>query len=245
MSLYWKQSLIIGGIYWLFSLVLIWQGSWGALITDCVLSLLLLLFLLPLNILVPIKRIDNMMIRHPITATMLASVGWIPYFTAVMIIIASVFAIVEMEYLEKVMTIVVGVEILRKFLTVVIVFAVLVAVLVYGKSIAGQLDDKYNLIAVKKLPTVDLLKSKPVKMDTEKEVQQNRKVSTKSVKKVVADKAAVKAVSKAKAKSAAKQVSKKSKVSKVAASKAVNKKTTKNNVVKKAASKKAGAKKKA
>ena len=261
MSKYWKQSLIIGGIYWLFSLILVWQGSWAALITDCILSVLLLLFLLPLNKLVPIKRIDKMMVKHPIVATMLASVGWIPYFTAVLAIVASVVVLIDMEYMEKVMTIVVGMGILRSFLAGVIVFVTLVAVLVYGKSIAGQLDDSYKVMAVQKANALvkttvvkneqvvarNVRKVKEKKVDVKKTIKKAKVQKAKAEpKKSVAGKDAVKAAPKKKT-TAKNLATKKKEVTgkKTTSQKTAVKKSPKKVVDKKTTQKKTSVKKKA
>lgn len=227
MSLYWKQSLIIGGIYWLFSLILVWQGSWEALIADCIISVLLLLFLIPLNLLVPIKRIDNMMVKHPIVASILASVGWIPYLIAVTVIIASTVVLINMEYMEKVMTIVVGLEILRKFLAAIIVFTVLIAVLVYGKSIAGQLDDNYEVITFQKSKANNVLENKQNVVNAkkiEKKTTVKQEIKTTEKKKTTAKKSTAKKAITPKS-TAKKTVAKKSVKAKNTAKKTVAKST--------------------
>jgi len=150
MSIYWKQSLIIGGIYWIISLFLGWNNSMAALLIDFGLSLFLLIMLLPMNKMVPIKRLDSLMNNHPMAATWLASVGWVPYFSAMVAVIASIAALiwkadVNSEVLENIISVVVVVGFGKNLVAAVVVFAVTIALLVYGKSIAGQLDDNYNL----------------------------------------------------------------------------------------------------
>ncbi len=229
MSNYWKQSLVIGGIYWLLSLLLELGGSWELLLVDLVLSLLLLLFLIPMNKLVPIKRVDNLINAHPVATTMLASVGWLPYFTALLVIVASIAAIVmhadtNEENLVMIMKVVISVGLMRKFVAVVVSFVVLVLVLVYGKSIAGQLDDHYKIVAKNKKETSSKV-AEPSKVTEEKVV------AKKPAKKVVEKKATVKAT--AKKNVAKKAAPKKEAIKKATTKKAATKKVASKKVVKK------------
>lgn len=241
MSNYWKQSLVIGGIYWLISLVLELSGIWSLLLVDLGLSLLLLLFLIPMNKLVPIKWVDKLINRHPIASTMLASVGWLPYFTALLIIIASIAAIVlhadsNDENLAMIMKAVVYVGTVRKFLAIIISFVVLLAVLIGGKSIAGQLDDRYKVV---------VKSNKPVKDEAVKVVANANKnaVKANTEAKIVTPKAVVKKTT-SKKPVAKDKSAKKVAVKKVATKKAVNKKTAVKKVeVKKTQTKKVAAKK--
>ena len=234
MSNYWKQSLVIGGIYWLLSLLLELGGSWELLLVDLVLSLLLLLFLIPMNKLVPIKRIDNLINAHPVATTMLASVGWLPYFTALLVIVASIAAIAmhadtNEENLVMIMKVVINVGLMRKFVAVVVSFVALVLVLVYGKSIAGQLDDHYKIVAKNKKETSTKVAETPKVV--EEKVVAKAAVAKKPAKKVAEKKVAVKAT--AKKTTAKKTAHKKETVKKAAPKKAATKKTALKKVVKK------------
>ena len=218
MSNYWKQALVLGGILWLFSLLLELWGSWGLLLVELGLSVLLLLFLIPLNWLVPIKWIDKLINKHPIVATMLASVGWLPYFTALLALISSgiaMFLSSESENMATLATVVVNVALLRKFVAVLVVMVVLVMLLVYGKSIAGQLNNHYKVLANATKSNIKVEASKVAEVKKEDKNQVVKKATTK---RTVATK-----------KKVAKPVTKKviKKVAKPATKKVVKAKTTK------------------
>ena len=96
MSSYWKQSLWIGGIYWIISQFFSMAGSLQSSLIDAGLSVLLLLFLIPMNWLQPIKGIDRAIRKAPVISTLLVSVGWVPYAIAVIITILTILTAVFM-----------------------------------------------------------------------------------------------------------------------------------------------------
>ena len=63
MSIYWKQSLLLGGMYWIISLILGYIDTFETYFTDFVLSLFLTIFLIPMNFIKPIKWLDKLMNR--------------------------------------------------------------------------------------------------------------------------------------------------------------------------------------
>ena len=59
MNNYWKQSLWLGGAYWIISLILAYINTFESYMTDFIFSLLLTIFLIPMIFLSPVKWIDN------------------------------------------------------------------------------------------------------------------------------------------------------------------------------------------
>lgn len=230
MSNYWKNALIIGGIYWLISVVLYWCGTMATLSTDAIMSVVMLLLLIPLNWLKPIKWIDKLMNKHPLIATFLASVGWVPYFIGLVFVLttAAVF-ISSMIWADKhgaimyySMITVNAITALRQFATLLLAMGSIIVALVYGKSIAGQLDDHYNV--KKKNENNEVAVAKAEVKDVKAKVKAVEKAIAKKApaKKTVAKKApAKKAATKA---PATKKTVVKAKVTKPAAKKTVAKK---------------------
>ncbi|MBQ8678077.1 MAG: hypothetical protein IJ529_06375 [Alphaproteobacteria bacterium] len=153
MSNYWKQALVIGGIYWVFSLFLYWGGIFGAtysmwaviaLLADALLAVVLLVFLLPLKWLAPIKRVDNFMHKYPRLATLLASVGWVPYMVAVTFLMALVATLATYTQgnpavRDSIFSVVDGLTTLRRFAMLLMIVTTLVAVFAMHKTIVGVL----------------------------------------------------------------------------------------------------------
>lgn len=224
MSNYWKQSLVIGGIYWLISLILYFYGTVATLSADAFLSVLLLLFLIPMKWLSPIKWLDKFMRKHPLIATWLASLGWIPYFIAIVFVLTTIVVFTASLLMEGKqglilywsMIIINWVTILRQFAALLIFVGTFVISLVYGKSIMGRLNDKYNVTSATKV-----VKSETVEV---KEVKPVPAVAPKAAKKAPLKKAPAKkaAVKKAPAKKA---LAKKAPAKKAAVTKKVVKKT--------------------
>lgn len=213
MNNYWKQSLVIGGFYWLISLFFKITGIWWVLLLDLGLSLLLLLFLLPMKWLVPIKRVDNCINKHPIISTMLASVGWMPYYTAIIFIIASaaaMFVYYDVASLEKMSGVFIftGFMVkLEKFTALIVVILTIIMLVGYKKSIAGPLSkccscrkEKSEPISEVKKVSASLKetaaktkKTTPVKKEatTKKAVTAKKVTATKKAKTATAKKAVV------------------------------------------------------
>lgn len=155
MSTFWKQSLWVGGIYWIISQVFTLMNTFEADMIDFAFSVLLTLFLVPMYFLVPVKAIDKMIKKMPVAATFLVSVGWVPYFIAMVFVISVVLTMVilmtgiltedyMMYYLINILPIVV---VVRQAMTILMVLVAAFAVLLHHKSIAGCLDKRYKLIA--------------------------------------------------------------------------------------------------
>ena len=227
MSNYWKQSLVIGGIYWLISLVLYFYGTVATLSADAFISILLLLFLIPMIWISPIKWLDKFMRKHPLIATWLASLGWVPYFIAVTFILTTIVVFVASVVMEQgqgailYWSMLIGgwIVAIRQFVTLILFVGTVVVSLVYGKSIMGKLDDHYNISSETKRVKVAETKVKveTVKTPAKKMV---KKVAKKSVAKSPKKKAPV-------AKKVAKKTTSKTVVKKPSA------KTAKKNVAKK------------
>lgn len=153
MSSYWKQSLWIGGIYWIISLVFWWSGSAEGNLIDVGLSVLLLLFLIPMNWLKPIKKIDEAIRKAPIISTFLVSVGWVPYFVGAMFVIGAVLSTIilmggsQNEYkIFSLFNVIIFAGALRQLIMALTVLAAALSVLVFKKSVAGCLDKHFTLI---------------------------------------------------------------------------------------------------
>jgi hypothetical protein len=207
MSNYWKQSLIIGGFYWIVSLFLKISGIWWIQLIDLSFSIVLLLGLIAFNWILPIKKIDTFINKHPVISTMIVSWGWMPYYSAVLFLIAAVTAVSvylgtsNIENIVILLTITKWAADLGRIALIVIISVVLFLLFVKGKSIAGQLDNSYKL---------GTSSPKETKKDADVETKQNVEVAaktkpapkkvvsakTKNAKKVTAEKQSTKKVSK-------------------------------------------------
>ena len=153
MSCYWKQSLWIGGIYWIISQIFTMTGSLVGSTIDAGLSLLLVLFLIPMIWLKPIKRIEETIKKAPIISTLLVSVGWVPYVVGVVYAISVVATVVIMmsgegyEYrLFNLFQIIIWTTNLRQLIMFLTVVVAILMILVARKTIAGNLDKHFKLI---------------------------------------------------------------------------------------------------
>ena len=152
MSIYWKQTLWIGGIYWVISLMFGWSDILALNLLDVCLSVFLLFFMIPMNWLQPVKKIDEAMRKSPVMSTFLVAVGWVPYFVGA-IFVVSVFAAVILagsepysdEKLFYVFNAVLWMSMIRQFLMAVAVLAAAVSVLAFKKSVMGCLDKHFML----------------------------------------------------------------------------------------------------
>ena len=154
MSIYWKQSLWLGGVYWVISLILSLINTPTSYFMDFACSLLLTLFLIPMNFLVPIKWIDKAITKMPVTATFLVSVGWVPYFVVLVFAISAMFAVVALvggfmtveEIIINLINPLSIVAVVRVMMTALAIIIASFYVLLYKKSIAGCLDKRFNLV---------------------------------------------------------------------------------------------------
>lgn len=153
MSCYWKQSLWIGGIYWIISQIFTLSGSLVGNTIDAGLSVLLVLFLIPMNWLKPIKKIEAAIKKSPIVATFLVSVGWVPYVVGIVYAVSVTASVLIMmsgegyEYrLFNLFQIVIWATNLRQLIMLLTVLMAVVAVLVGKRTIAGKLDKHFKLI---------------------------------------------------------------------------------------------------
>ena len=94
MSVYWKQALLLGGLYWIISLILAVVDTFESYFADFILSLLLTIFLIPLNFIKQIKWLEKMMKKLPITTTFLTFVGWVPYSSIVLFFVATIYSFI-------------------------------------------------------------------------------------------------------------------------------------------------------
>lgn len=246
MSTYWKQSLWIGGIYWVVSLAFYYAGTYAASLTDVAFSLLMVFFLIAMKWLSPIKSVEKAMKKAPVTATLLVSIGWVPYFVGGLIVVSSLYALALMvtgnlsDYtVFSLYNFLFIVEAVRQLVMILAVLAAVFMVVIWKKSVVGCLGKNYKLSGndACEMPMLDAAavqsaknmyackeKAKEVKEKTV-EVKVAKKTATQAKKKVV--------------KTAAK--ADKSKTVKKAAAKSTVKKKTGATV--KAANKKAAAKK--
>lgn len=156
MSIYWKQCLWLGGVYWIVSLVLSWINTPASYFVDFICSLLLTLFLIPMNFWVPVKWIERAIIKLPVTATFLVSVGWVPYFVVLVFVVSAVFAVTALvggfmtaeEIIINLIEPLSIIAVVRVMMTVLAFIIAVFFVLLYKKSIAGCLDKRFNLIGV-------------------------------------------------------------------------------------------------
>ena len=153
MSCYWKQSLWIGGIYWIISQIFTLSGSLIGNTVDAGLSLLLVLFLIPMNWLKPIKKIDEAINKSPIISTLLVSVGWVPYVIGVVYAVsvaASVWIMMSgdgYEYrLFNLFQTIIVVTNLRQLIMILTVLSAIFMILVGKRTIAGKLDKHFKLM---------------------------------------------------------------------------------------------------
>ena len=143
MSIYWKQTLWIGGIYWVISLMFGWSDILALNLLDVCLSVFLLFFMIPMNWLKPVKKIDEAMRKSPVMSTFFVGA----------IFVVSVFAAVILagsepysdEKLFYVFNAVLWMSMIRQFLMAVAVLAAAVSVLAFKKSVMGCLDKHFML----------------------------------------------------------------------------------------------------
>ncbi len=214
MSSYWKQSLWIGGIYWIISQCFAYAGTLSSNLTDTVLSVLLLVFLIPMKWIQPIKKIDAFIKRNPVISTLLVSVGWVPYAVAIIFLVnvAAAFVIVmyadNYEYqLLRLFQGIVTVTNIRYVITAVTLLSAVFMILVRHKSIAGCLDKHFKLIENKIVAAtlkagVEQTKAAEVEKKVETARPEVKKAVKTSVKKTTSKPKAKKAASKSKAKKA-------------------------------------------
>lgn len=154
MNSYWKQSLWIGGIYWIISQCFAYVGTYWSSLTDTAISVLLLLFLIPMKWLQPFGKIDCFIRRNPVISTLLVSVGWVPYVVAIIFVVNVIAAFVivlagpQYEYhLFTLFKVIITATDVRHVVTILTIIAAVFMVLVRHKSIAGDLDKRYKLVA--------------------------------------------------------------------------------------------------
>lgn len=153
MSIYWKQSLWLGGIFWIISLILWGIDTYSSYLTEFILSMLLAIFLIPMNFLKPIKFIEKAMKKLPIVSTFLTFVGWAPYFSVVVFLLSVIYGGIMvlgniMPIDGVVLTLITPLTILTVVKTSCIVFSFVLAafyVFVYKRSVAGCLNEKFRL----------------------------------------------------------------------------------------------------
>lgn len=154
MSIYWKQSLLLGGMYWIISLILGYIDTFETYFTDFVLSLFLTIFLIPMNFIKPIKWLDKLMNKLPITTTFLIFVGWVPYLSILVFLIAMIYSIIAVfsGYVTidgLILTLVTPFSVLTVVKVACILFSFVMAsfyVFLNKKTFAGCLNNKFKLI---------------------------------------------------------------------------------------------------
>lgn len=239
MSCYWKQSLWIGGIYWIISQVFTMSGSLIGSTIDAGISLLLVLFLIPMNWLKPIKRIDEAIKKAPIVSTLLVSVGWVPYVVGIVYVVSVAASVMIMasgegyEYrLFNLFQIVIWTTNLRQLIMILTVLAAVLMIFVGKRTIAGRLDKHFKLIENEAAAaTVNSAAEKTEVAEVEKKVEaakpEVKKAAKANVKKTTSKPKAKKAVAKKEVKPAAeKTVAGKKTVKKVSKPKAKAKSVT-------------------
>ena len=153
MSVYWKQSLWLGGICWIISLVLWRIDTFSSYVADFILSMLLAIFLIPMNFLKPIKVIEKAMKKLPIVSTFLVFVGWVPYFSIVLFLFSVIYGAIMvagkfMSVDGVILTIITPLTVLTVVKTFCIIFSFVLAafyVFAFKKSIVGCLNAKFRL----------------------------------------------------------------------------------------------------
>lgn len=207
MSNYWKQSLIIGGFYWIASLFLKISGIWWVQLLDLSFSVVLLLGLIAFKWILPIKKIDTFINKHPVISTMIVSWGWMPYYSAILFFLAAITAVSvylgtsNIENIVILLTVTKWAADLGRIALIVIISVVLFLLLVKGKSIAGQLDNSYKLVSsspkeTKKDADVETKQNVEVAAKTKPAPKKVVSAKTKNAKKVTAEKQLTKKVSK-------------------------------------------------
>ena len=154
MSIYWKQSLWLGGLYWLISLVFTLADTFETYMADFILSMLLTLFLIPMNFIKPVKWIEKTMNKLPIFSTFLTAVGWVPYISISIFLLTTIYAVVVIiaGYTSIdgiILKLITPLTILTVVKNAGIIFSFIIAaflVLVYKKSVAGCLNNKFKLV---------------------------------------------------------------------------------------------------
>ncbi len=154
MSIYWKQSLLLGGMYWIISLILGYIDTFETYFTDFVLSLFLTIFLIPMNFIKPIKWLDKLMNKLPITTTFLIFVGWVPYLSILVFLIAMIYSIIAVfsGYVTidgLILTLVTPFSVLTVVKVACILFSFVMAsfyVFLNKKTFVGCLNSKFKLI---------------------------------------------------------------------------------------------------
>ena len=220
MSIYWKQSLWLGGVYWIISLILGYINTFETYFLDFIMALVLTIFLIPMNFLKPIKWVEKVMKKLPITSTFLTFVGWAPYVSVMVFLIASLYGTIVLLTSKVtvdglILTLITPISILAVIKVACIVFSFVLAaffVFVNRKSVAGCLNDKYKLVEGNVCETTVV----------EEAVAEHAKKMYKC-KKEVAEKEAVVKKEKAKKKEAKKVVAEKKKAEKKAQKKTVAK----------------------
>ena len=153
MSIYWKQSLWLGGVYWVLSLVFRFFDSFELMLCDVLLMILLTIFLIPMNFIKPVKWIEKVMRKTPVSSTFFVAVGWVPYFivaigllTMISSLVIMIVSPIDVEYLLFQIAMMTNVvEIVCLMLIVLAVLGAIVSVFVYHKSVEGCLNRKYRL----------------------------------------------------------------------------------------------------
>ena len=216
------------------SLLLAWINTPASLLADFLFSVLLTLFLIPMNFVAPVKWIEKAMKKMPVTATFLVAVGWVPYFVVVVFVVSAIYAMImvagnfmpaEAVVISLINPLTV-ITVVRMLVTVLAIIAAAFFVLVYKKSVMGCLDKKFNLT---KGDACEAKKVEPVQKESNKEINKDKKqpkVKT-EVKKPVAKKQPKKVKTENTAKKAETvKVVEKAAVVKKEANKAVKKTTT-------------------
>lgn len=193
MSSYWKQSLWIGGIYWIISQCFAYAGTLSSNLTDTVLSVLLLVFLIPMKWIQPIKKIDAFIKRNPVISTLLVSVGWVPYAVAIIFLVnvAAAFVIVmyadNYEYqLLRLFQGIVTVTNIRYVITAVTLLSAVFMILVWHRSVAGRLNKCYKLVEKPAEAKVYAAREKAEVVETPVEVRKAPRPVKKPIKKTAA-----------------------------------------------------------
>ena len=190
MSVYWKNGLWIGGVYWVLSLLFLLSDTYWASMTDFLLTVLLTLFLIPLNWLKPVAFVEKTIAKFPVTSTFLVAVGWIPYFSIFAFLVATIismivvfFELANVElYLHNLVAIMTFVFILRQIVAVIVLLVVAVMVLFFKKTIAGKLNKSINLLKNKNTkPNNEKVEEGEVKEKAEKTVKKKSKVKKEGI----------------------------------------------------------------
>ena len=221
MSIYWKQSLLLGGMYWIISLILGYVDTFETYFTDFILSLLLTIFLIPMNFLKPINWLDKLMKKLPIVTTFLIFVGWVPYLSVLVFLFAMIYSFVAvfngyMTIDGVILTLITPLSILTIVKSACILFSFVMAafyVFLNKKTFAGCLNEKFKLIGGDScnMPIVEeafaehakkmykCKKDAAKRKDNEKKMKKEKKEAKKAVKAAVKEKKKAERVIKKKA----------------------------------------------